>query len=349
MTGVVALLPAHNEAASIRQAVGSLKTQTVPPSRIIVVVDNCTDETAAEAYGAGAEVIETVGNVHKKAGALNQALRIILPTLTDDTLVLVQDADSALDCPFVENAVLCLAEARYGAIGGTFRGGEGAGFIGHLQRNEYARYGRDVRRLKGKCLVVTGTAAVLRVKVMREISAARMTGIIPAGDGRGGVYDTTVLTEDNELTFAIRHLGYDVLSPVGCTLETEVMISWRDLSAQRLRWKRGALENCFQYGLTRITWPYWARQLMALLGVLVTVVYLGTLVWAAFTHQLSMQPFWIAITGVFVIERMITVRDRGWKYMLPAALMYEIVYDLFLQAVHARAYAAVLFRFQRSW
>jgi biofilm PGA synthesis N-glycosyltransferase PgaC len=65
---VVALLPAHNEAASIRRAVGSLKTQTVPPSRIIVVVDNCTDETAAEAYGAGAEVIETVGGLsHSQA------------------------------------------------------------------------------------------------------------------------------------------------------------------------------------------------------------------------------------------------------------------------------------------
>jgi hypothetical protein len=78
------------------------------------------------------------------------------------------------------------------------------------------------------------------------------------------VNDTTVLTEDNELTFAIRHLGYDVLSPPGCPLETEVLTSWGDLRAQRLRWKRGALENCFEYGLTRITWRYRARQLLAL-------------------------------------------------------------------------------------
>lgn len=349
MTEIIALLPAHNEAASIAQAVESLRAQTVPPSRIVAVVDNCTDDTAAIALAAGAEVFETVGNEHKKAGALNQALRILLPSLSDDTLVLVQDADSALDHPFLENAATWLADPRYGAIGGTFRGTKGAGFLGHLQRNEYARYARDVRRLKGRCLVVTGTAAVLRVKTIREASAARRAGTIPAGDGQGGVYDTTVLTEDNELTFAIRHLGYDVLSPAGCTLETEVMTSWRDLWAQRLRWKRGALENCFQYGLTRITWPYWGRQLLALIGVLVTVVYLGTLVWAAATDNFTLQPFWIGITGIFVIERVITVRDRGWRYMLPAGLMYELVYDLFLQGVHAKAYVAVLLRRQRTW
>lgn len=346
---IIALVPAHNEEASIRHAVESLEAQTVPPTRIIVVVDNCTDDTAAIALAAGAEIFETAGNVHKKAGALNQVLRTLLPTLADDTLVLVQDADSALDPPFLEEAVATLTDPRYGAIGGTFRGSEGAGFIGHLQRNEYARYARDVRRKKGNCLVLTGTAAVLRVRTIRAVSAARMADTIPAGDGQGGVYDTTVLTEDNEITFAIRHLGYDVLSPLGCTLETEVMASWRDLWAQRLRWKRGAMENCFQYGLSRMTWPYWGRQLLALIGVIVTVVYLGTLAWAAATNNFTTHPFWIGLTGIFILERIITVSDRGWRYMIPAGIMYELVYDLFLQVVHAKAYAAILFRLQRSW
>jgi poly-beta-1,6-N-acetyl-D-glucosamine synthase len=349
VTEIIALLPAHNEAAGIRQAVQNLLAQTLPPARIIAVVDNCTDDTAAVAREAGAEVFETVGNVHKKAGGLNQVLRALLPTLDDEALVLVQDADSALDRPFLENADKTLADRRYGAVGGTFRGGRGAGFVGHLQRNEYARYARDVRRLKGKCLVVTGTAAVLRVSTIREISAARMTGALPPGDGQGGVYDTTVLTEDNELTFAIRHLGYSVLSPVGCTLETEVMTSWRELSAQRLRWKRGALENCFQYGLTRITWPYWGRQMLSLVGVLVTTIYLAALAYAASIHQFTVQPLWLAVTGIFIIERLVTLRDRGWRYMLPAALMYELVYDMFLQVVHARAFTAAFFRLQRNW
>ncbi|CAI9408043.1 Poly-beta-1,6-N-acetyl-D-glucosamine synthase [Nocardioides sp. T2.26MG-1] len=200
----------------------------------------------------------TRGNTAKKAGALNQALAAVLPQLDDDDVVLLQDADSVLDQGFISAAVRNLeADPRLGAVGGTFRGSDDRTFVGHLQRNEYARYARDVRRLEGRVLVVTGTAAVLRVRTLRAVSRARLDGRIPPGDGHGGVYDTTVLTEDNELTFALKHLGYTVLSPRECTLTTEVMTTWRDLWRQRLRWKRGALENCAQYGLTRVTWRYW--------------------------------------------------------------------------------------------
>ncbi|WP_242682166.1 glycosyltransferase family 2 protein [Herbiconiux sp. SYSU D00978] len=346
---IVALLPAHNEEDGIADAIRGLRNQTRPPDRIVVVADNCTDGTIAISLAEGAEIVETKGNRHKKAGALNQALEALLPTLADDDVVLVQDADSALDEGFLECAEGYLHDRRFGAIGGTFRGGEGAGFLGHLQRNEYARYGRDVRRLRGKCLVVTGTAATFRVKTLREIGSARVAGKLPPGDRRAGVYDTSVLTEDNELTFAIRHLGYEVLSPAGCTLVTEVMETWSDLWKQRLRWKRGAVENCFQYGLTRVTWPYWGRQLLTLLGVLVTFVYLGTLLWAGLTGSFTLQPFWLAVSLIFVVERVVTVRDRGWRHMLAAAVMYELLLDLFLQFVHAKAYFDALTGRQRNW
>jgi hypothetical protein len=60
-----------------------------------VICDNCTDETAAIAARHGAFVFNTVGNKAKKAGALNQALTRMLPSLRGDDLVLVMDADSA--------------------------------------------------------------------------------------------------------------------------------------------------------------------------------------------------------------------------------------------------------------
>ncbi|QDP43616.1 glycosyltransferase [Microbacterium phage Tyrumbra] len=345
---VTALIPAHNERDGIEAAITGLRTQTRPPDRIIVIADNCTDETADLARAAGVEVIETVGNRDKKAGALNYALALLLPDLDDDDVVLVQDADSALDEPFIA-AALTKIEAGYGAVGGVFRGDDRPGFVAHLQRNEYARYARDVARLSGRCLVVTGTAALFRARVLREVSAARIAGTIPAGDGDGGVYDTTVLTEDNELSFAIMHLGYRILSPKECTLVTETMPTWGDLWKQRLRWKRGAVENCVQYGLTRITWRYWGRQALTAAGVLVTFIYLATLVWAISTGGFNLNPFWASITLIFVLERVVTVRYRGWKYMLPAALMYELVLDLFLQVCHARAYFDALTRRVRAW
>lgn len=348
ISGLIAALPAHNEEAGIAAAIQGLRNQTCPPDHIVVIADNCTDRTVEIARANGAEVFETTDNTHKKAGALNQFLAEILPQLRADDLVLVQDADSALDPDFLQIARKNL-KGSIGAVGGVFRGSEGGGFVGHLQRNEYARYARDVRRLGGKCLVVTGTAAVLQVGLLRRISQARLAGELPAGDGRGGIYDTSVLTEDNELTFAIRHLGYDVLSPAGCTLVTEIMPTWGELWRQRLRWKRGAVENCVQYGFTRITRPYWGRQILTMIGCLITYIYLATIVYAIATNNLSVQPFWMAVTVIFIVERIVTVRDRGWRHMVLAGLMYELVIDLFLQLVHTKAYLDALTNRRRDW
>jgi cellulose synthase/poly-beta-1,6-N-acetylglucosamine synthase-like glycosyltransferase len=345
---VVALVPAHNEESQIGATLVGLATQSLPPTEVVVVCDNCTDRTAELATAAGSTVIVTERNRHRKAGALNQALAMMLPELDDDDLVLVQDADSVLDTGFVENAIRYVRRG-YGGVGGVFRGGPGGGFVGHLQRNEYARYARDVRRMDGKCLVITGTAAMFRAEVLRRISAGRVAGVLPPGDRRGGVYDTTVLTEDNELTFALLHLGYRVISPAACALETEVMPTWHSLWQQRLRWKRGAVENCLQYGFTRVTWRYWGRQLLTFLGVLVSAVYLAAVVIAAALGALVFQPLWIGITLIFVVERVVTVRYRGWKQMVLASTMYELVLDYFLQACHARAYFDAFRRAPRKW
>lgn len=348
---ITVLVPAHNEAAGIGKTLESLRSQTCVPHRVIVIADNCTDDTEAIALAHGAEVIRTVDNADKKAGALNFALADVLPHAGAEDLILVQDADSQLSPDFIERAMgHLLADSLLGAVGGVFRGAAGGGFIGHLQRNEYARYARDVKRLHGKCLVVTGTAALFRARTLNHIVAARLSGTLPSGNGRGGVYDTTVLTEDNELSFALLTLDYRIKSPADCTLVTEIMPSWRELWRQRLRWKRGAVENCVQYGWTRVTRPYWGRQVLAMVGVLVTLAYFSTVAIALGTGAgLRIQPFWLAVTGVFVIERVVTVRLRGWKYMLAAATMYELVIDLFLQVVHARAYLDAALNNKKAW
>lgn len=339
---VVVLIPAHNEEGCIAGALRSVWAQERAPDRVVVVADNCADRTAEVARLWGAEVFETVGNGHKKAGALNQALQGILPELDDEDAVLVMDADSFLDGGFVGHALKKLSGGKYGGVGGTFSGRRGGGFVGMLQRNEFARYARDVNRKKGKVLCLTGTAALLRVGALKGVAASRSSG---------EVYDTEVLTEDFELTLRLGHLGYGVVSPKECTLSTEVMESWGDLARQRLRWKRGAVENLIQYGLTRVTLEHWARQLVTLLGIVVTALYLSTLFWAlAVQHSLQLYPIWIAVTLVFVVERAVSVRRRGWRMSLLASTLFvEMPFDLFLQAVHLKAYWQAMFKTERSW
>ena len=98
------LVPAHDEEAGIANTLLALRDQTYQPHTVTVIADNCTDATVDIARGMGVTVVETVGNTDKKAGALNQVLDTLLPTLGADDLVFVQDADSALDAHFLENA-----------------------------------------------------------------------------------------------------------------------------------------------------------------------------------------------------------------------------------------------------
>jgi cellulose synthase/poly-beta-1,6-N-acetylglucosamine synthase-like glycosyltransferase len=287
--------------------------------------------------------------VHKKAGALNQALDRLLPQLEDEDAILVMDADSFLAPAFLAEAQRQLKRDGVGGVGGVFTGRRGGGYVGMLQRNEYARYARDVARLKGRVLVLTGTATLFSVKTLRHVVRARAEGALPGGAAR--VYDTNVLTEDNELTLALLHLGYEVISPKACRLTTEVMETWGDLYRQRLRWKRGALENLRDYGLTRITLPYWGRQLFTLVGVLVTLVYFLSLGWSLATDGgIHVHPLWLAVTGIFLAERVVTVRARGpLQMVLAATLVVEMSFDVFLQAVHARAIWDALTNRERRW
>ena len=93
---ITVLVPAHNEAGCIAGTLASLLSQSHRPERVVVVADNCTDATEDIATSLGVEVFRTVGNTRKKAGALNQALRELLPHRGQNDLVMVMDADTTL-------------------------------------------------------------------------------------------------------------------------------------------------------------------------------------------------------------------------------------------------------------
>jgi biofilm PGA synthesis N-glycosyltransferase PgaC len=179
------------------------------------------------------------------------------------------------------------------AVGGLFYGEDGAGLIGQFQRNEYARYARDIARRRGRVFVLTGTASIFRPRALRTVAAERGRSIpgVPSD-----YYDTVVLTEDNELTLAIKSLGGLMISPKQCTVVTEVMQTWRALWAQRLRWQRGAVENLGAYGMRPAVMRYWAQQLGIGYGVIAIAAYLLLFVIMLLAlDQWIWFPFWVAV------------------------------------------------------
>jgi Glycosyltransferase like family 2 len=97
---ITVVVPAHDEAALIGRCLRSLSAQSYPPEllHVVVVADNCTDETAAIAAAAGAEVLVRVDPSSRGKG---QALRWAFDRLLEDPwradAVVVVDADSVAD------------------------------------------------------------------------------------------------------------------------------------------------------------------------------------------------------------------------------------------------------------
>ena len=90
---VAILIPAHNEQHGIVATLDSIKPQLSVNDRIIVVADNCEDETAAVARTNGATVIERNDLVNQgKSYALDFGVRY-LETQLPPQVVIIVDAD----------------------------------------------------------------------------------------------------------------------------------------------------------------------------------------------------------------------------------------------------------------
>ncbi len=332
---VLVLIPAHNEGSSIAHTLRSLQEQTTPPAEIVVICDNCTDDTAAISTANGARVMSTVGNTDKKAGALNQALACVLPQVGRDDLILAMDADSQLCSEWIERAVASIARSqKIGAVCGVFLGEDGAGLIGQFQRNEYRRYARQVGR-RNQAPVLSGTGTLFRVRALREIARERGKRL-PGAPGQ--CYTTISITEDNEITLALKTIGYRCWSVQGCNTLTEVMPTWADLFRQRLRWQRGTLTDLRTYGLSFVTVGYWLKQIFIYTAIAATVA-TWVIMCISFRQDLAVNiPWSIAIGSLTLFERLVTVRKAGiWGMLLALALIPEFCYDLFKLSFFMRA------------
>ena len=108
---IVAVVPAHDEAEGITSCVQSL-LDCEPAGdrfRVLVVADNCTDDTAKRARAAGAEVLERSDPRNRGKGyALQWAFARLLSQGAD--VMLVVDADTR-----VETNLLSALRARFGS------------------------------------------------------------------------------------------------------------------------------------------------------------------------------------------------------------------------------------------
>ena len=105
------LIPAHNEAGCLGATLASIMPQLGPDDYVLVVADNCTDDTATVAASAGARVRERNDAVHKGKGF---ALEFGLSQMEADPpgVVIQIDADSTVHPGSLEALALMAASLQ---------------------------------------------------------------------------------------------------------------------------------------------------------------------------------------------------------------------------------------------
>lgn len=92
---IAVLVPAHNEAAGIAATLCAIQAQLQFGDRVVVVADNCTDDTAIAALEAGADVIARTDPERRGKGyALDFGVRHL--ALAPPAVVIIIDADCLL-------------------------------------------------------------------------------------------------------------------------------------------------------------------------------------------------------------------------------------------------------------
>jgi cellulose synthase/poly-beta-1,6-N-acetylglucosamine synthase-like glycosyltransferase len=350
---IVVLVPAHNEEEAIEETLQSLHRQTRPVDRIIVVCDNCTDRTEEIIEPLDCETFRSKGNTQKKAGALNQALIPLYATMADNDKVLVMDADSILDERFVDEASKLLDDdPQIGAVSAAYVGKDKPGFLPMLQRIEYVHERRRVARRQARVTCLSGTAAMFTMAALRHLLAERGK-TVPGQAARPEAYLSVSLTEDFEITLAMKAIGYSPLSPKTCISHTDVMPTVSMLWSQRLRWQRGTLETLRLYGFTRLTYRMYLTQIYTYAMSLATPLMILLWMISLFVLHTGLVFSWLILMllPLSAIEQFIaTFRLRDWKASLTATTIIIMwMYDNMKVIIYWHALLKLLKRTEFEW
>jgi len=333
---VVALVPAHNEAPSIEVTILALLRQTRPVDEIVIVSDNSLDGTAEIARRYPVTVIETEGNTHRKAGALNAGWN---RHGRDADVIVCVDADTFLAANAVESWIKEFKEdSRLGGSSSklTMAGRES---LVRLQRAEFAKW-TDAGLRRGWTSVLAGTACAIRNDLLQELAGR---------DGRDGPWAYDSMVEDFEITYRIRELGYLCQISPEVRAYTDPMRTGRALWGQRMKWQVGTVQDLLKFGFNRLTWVDWRQQVLGLLAAVVRVTWVLTMLIAAMLGLFEFNPIWLTPTLVFIandVKQSLRIPHRDkYDVIFAAILIPQEIFAWFRAAWFTASWFSVL----QSW
>jgi cellulose synthase/poly-beta-1,6-N-acetylglucosamine synthase-like glycosyltransferase len=230
---IAIIMPAHDESSIIANTLRALLPQLQPVDRLIVVADNCSDDTALIASKEGAEVLVRTDPVRRGKGyALDFAVRH-LESQTPPEVVLIIDAD----CQVAPGSIELLAASACSAQRPTqalylMYAPPGAGLMTRIGqfawtvKNQVRATG--LHRLGLPCQLM-GTGMAFPWKVI--CNAALATGHI---------------VEDVKLGIELSEAGTAPLFCPEALVTSFFPLSSQGLRSQRTRWEHGHLGLVFK-------------------------------------------------------------------------------------------------------
>ena len=224
---IAVVIPAHNESGELRATVETVRAQVSLADRVIVIADNCTDDTAAQAAAAGAEVLERKDPERRGKGF---ALQFALDALRNDPPEVVYFIDA--DCVPEDGAIETVAGAAF-ASGRPAQGltlmhaPEGA--PPHRNVAEFAWLVMNRVRMSGlfdwfDVTRLTGTGMALPWTIAETIDLA-------SGE----------IVEDLALSLALTRRGAPPVFVSDAVIHGEFPASEAAAARQRARWEHGSL------------------------------------------------------------------------------------------------------------
>jgi cellulose synthase/poly-beta-1,6-N-acetylglucosamine synthase-like glycosyltransferase len=109
---IAVLVPAHNEGVGIVPTLDVIRAQMKDGDRLLVVADNCSDDSAQVAAASGAEVIERNDSAHRGKGyALDYGVRYL--EYSPPEVLIIVDADCMVHADGLETlAYRCMEQQR---------------------------------------------------------------------------------------------------------------------------------------------------------------------------------------------------------------------------------------------
>jgi biofilm PGA synthesis N-glycosyltransferase PgaC len=265
---VAVLIPAHNEAAVLENALQAAAL-LLPLSNIHVVSDGSTDETADVARDFGVHVLELVPN-RGKAGALHAAIQHF-QLRRRFRVVLFLDADTRLAPDYLTTALPEFDDPDVVAVAGRVKC--------LLDPPPRTRMGRVLVSYRSRLYAVVQ----LLVKYGQAARWANVVSIVP---GFASMYRTDVLhaiditapglvIEDFNMTFEVhaKRLGRIAFRPDAAVAYTQDPDTLRDYLRQIRRWSLGYWQTIRLHGLrARRFWLVLLLQIFELLSSSVLLV-----------------------------------------------------------------------------